>query len=156
MQNKDLFVNVSVNSSIGDNQHPPQHHMTKYQKQRAHLLPLGGMMGERAAKFMTLYDGGFEGAGKGNSLPSDSMLPSPQEDKHKTSASAIRRGARMSLDMSPGTGGGSIKLDARRASMELLPQRHAIFSIAAMGGGDQELRKSSFVQPQKVDPMAKT
>ena len=108
-------------------------------------------MGERAAKFMTLYDGGFEGAGKA----ADSMLPSPQEEKHKTSASAIRRGARMSLDMGSGTGGG-INLDARRASMELLPQRHAIFSIAAMGGGDQELRRSSYVQPQKVDPMAKT
>ena len=69
MQNKDLFVNLSVNSSIGDNQNPVQHHMTKYQKQRAHHLPLGGMMGERAAKFMTLYDGGLEGASKGNNLP---------------------------------------------------------------------------------------
>ena len=112
-------------------------------------------MGERAAKFMTIYDGGFDSAGKGNSRAYDSMQPSPKENKHKTSASAIRRGARMSLDMGSGTGGG-INLDARRTSMELLPQRHAIFSIAAMGGGDQELRKSSFVQPQKVDPMAKT
>ena len=48
------------------------------------------------------------------------------------------------------------KLDARRASLEVLPQRHAIFSIAAMGGGDQEVRRSSFGGVHKIDPMAKT
>ena len=79
MQNKDLFMNVSVNSSIGGEK--PPNNLQKYQKQRAHHLPLGGMMGERAAKFMTLYDGEFDEtmgrAGEASTQVGFSNLPSP-------------------------------------------------------------------------------
>ena len=57
MQNKDLFVNVlhkpsDTNSRYGGN----SGNLEKYQKQRNHHLPLGGMVGERTAKYLTIYE----------------------------------------------------------------------------------------------------
>lgn len=100
MQNMDLFVNVShkpsseANSRFGgkNTSAAGSSVMEKYQKQRNHHLPLGGMIGERAAKYLTIYENSNDdGTGGGN--PTQPLL---QKQKQQ---SAFRRGARMSLDM---------------------------------------------------------
>ena len=143
MQNNDLFVNVSIRTSDGLSK--PKDVMQKYQQQRMHHLPLGGMIGERIAKSMTLYNS----EGRNNSEPD---LTNETRATHKISASAIRSGARMSLDMSSsGAQFGGMKLDARRTSMEQLPQRSSIFKMA----GGEKVGRSNFEQ-HKADPMART
>lgn len=95
-------------------------------------------MGERLAKSLTLYDNGQE---------------EPFGQRKNQSTSAIRSGARMSLDLNrdedlkPG-----IKLDARRTSMEFLPQRASIFKNNS--GHKTESMKN--LEPHKFDPMART
>ena len=77
MQNMDLFANVThkpsseTNSRFGGkNTADGNSIMEKYQKQRNHHLPLGGMIGERAAKYLTIYENNNndgDGMGAGNS-----------------------------------------------------------------------------------------
>ena len=142
MQNRDLFVNVTVKSGL-DQQLT---NMTTYQKQRAHHLPLGGMMGERIAKSMTFYNDQSY-----NSTEPDLDSSLIMENNHKSSASAIRREARMSLDMGSKAKLSSMKLDARRTSMEQLPQRSSIFRMTK----DANVGPQAF-EKHKNDPMART
>ena len=114
-----------------------------------HHLPLGGMIGERIAKSMTLY----ENEGRINTEPSHEYggVRNQAKASLKNSSSSIRRGARMSLDMSSGAQMDGLKLDARRTSMEQLPQRQSIFKMVS---GDK-VGRSNFEQ-HKADPMART
>ena len=113
-------------------------------------------MGERLAKSMTMYGASHDGPidqnnSQVNLMNNNSSISFDRND-HKSSASAIRRGARMSLDMTRDNQLQNMKLDARRTSMESLPQRSSIFK---MNNEAQTVNRKS-LEPHKFDPMART